>query len=188
VLRRGQGALCLLVMLYSGVARAESFIERPDAHPATQVEAEPHLVFGWLDPPGIADGSGYGMGIRGTFELVDPGFIPRLNNTVGIGVGLDWLRYHAEDCHRNEVGDWECEDDRARYVWVPVVLQWNFFLHEQWSVFGEPGVALRFQSPGNNKFDPFVLYLGGRWRFSDQASLTMRIGYPVTTVGVSFFL
>jgi hypothetical protein len=179
---------CLSILALSGVVGAESTIKQPNAHPRYDFEAEPHLVLGWLDPPGPADGGGYGLGFRGTFELVDPGFIAGLNNTVGLGVGLDWMNYHFENCHRNPNRDWDCDDDRSRYVWIPVVMQWNFFLHDQWSVFGEPGAAIRFQSPGDDTLDPFVLYLGGRWHFADNASLTMRIGYPSTSVGVSFFL
>jgi hypothetical protein len=30
--------------------------------------------------------------------------------------------------------------------------------------------------------------VGGRWHFSDIASLTFRFGYPTFSLGVSFFL
>ena len=49
------------------------------------------------------------------------------------------------------------------YFWLPVVLQWNFRLSEQWSVFGEPGFAFRIVDPGDDKFQIMVLYAGGRW-------------------------
>jgi hypothetical protein len=32
-----------------------------------------------------------------------------------------------------------------------------------------------------------ALFLGGRYHFTDRVSLTMRIGYPTLSVGVSFF-
>ncbi len=169
-------------------AAAAGVIKQPNAHPDYTFEAEPHLLLGWLDPPGAASGHGYGLGFRGTFELVDPGFIKSINNTVGIGFGLDWVDYHWEDCERGPNRAWVCDDDDADYLWVPIVMQWNFFLHDQWSVFGEPGGAIRLRGPGKDKIDPLVFYVGGRWHFADNASLTMRLGYPAFSVGVSFFL
>ena len=96
--------------------------------------------------------------------------------------------------------------------WVPVVIQWNFFLSTHWSVFGEPGLALHYSSwgdgcvsgnyvdvgggtryydcgnaPSRLGVDPFVLFVGGRYHFTEQVALTMRIGWPYASVGVSFF-
>jgi hypothetical protein len=34
----------------------------------------------------------------------------------------------------------------------------------------------------------FTLYAGGRYHFSDSVALTLRIGYPTLSVGVSFFM
>jgi hypothetical protein len=67
-------------------------------------------------------------------------------------------------------------------------MQWNFWLSRSWSVFGEPGVSLRYVSKGNDSFklDPFVLWLGGRYHFEERITLTLRVGYPVFSVGVSF--
>jgi hypothetical protein len=77
-------------------------------------------------------------------------------------------------------------------IWFPVVMQWNFFLSRNWSVFGEPGLALRFEShdgPDRGlKVEPFQLYVGGRYHFSENVTLTMRLGYPTFSVGVSFLL
>ena len=30
--------------------------------------------------------------------------------------------------------------------------------------------------------------VGGRWHFKDKITLTMRVGYPFVTLGVSFFI
>ena len=113
------------------------------------------------------DDDDIGFGFRGSIELVDNGFISTINNTVGIGFGID---------HQNHT-------DR-----IPVVMQWNFWLHRKFSVFGEPGVAFRLRHDRGNDFDPFVFYAGGRWHFTDWGSLTFRIGHPVASLGVSFFL
>ena len=78
---------------------------------------------------------------------------------------------------------------------VPVVMQWNFWLHPQWSVFGEPGVAFHFRGGHSDhfEFDPFTFYVGGRFHFNDSIALTVRLGAPlldnnVFSVGVSFLL
>jgi hypothetical protein len=70
---------------------------------------------------------------------------------------------------------------------LPAVMQWNFWLHRKWSVFGEPGVAMYFED-GDLEFTPFVLYAGGRYHFTDTIALTMRVGYPTFSLGVSFLL
>ncbi|MEB2321692.1 MAG: hypothetical protein OZ921_04205 [Sorangiineae bacterium] len=164
-----------------GAAADTMVIRHPGDHPSYSFEAEPHLLLGFIDPPGPAGGSGLGVGFRGTVPLVKNGFVSSINNSVGIGFGLDWLRYGHGYEDRNERYD-------VNYAFIPVVMQWNFFLSRQWSVFGEPGVAFHFVNHGPDAFDPFVLYLGGRWHFTERVTLTMRLGYPAFSVGVSFLL
>jgi hypothetical protein len=84
----------------------------------------------------------------------------------------------------------QCYDSTYKpvsYFYIPVVMQWNFWISRNWSVFGEPGAAFRIVDPGSNHFDP-VAYVGGRWHFADFAALTLRVGYPDFSVGVSFLL
>jgi hypothetical protein len=155
-------APALVVILLSAARTAPadvSTIKRPGAHPNYVFEAEPHLVVAPFDDfePGV--------GFRGTFEIVDNGFIPRINNTVGIGFGVDWT------------------DGDLR---VPVVMRWNFWLSRNWSVFGEPGGLLRFHDHEVRPYPAF--YAGGRFHFSDSVTLTMRVGHPTASVGVSFLL
>jgi hypothetical protein len=68
-------------------------------------------------------------------------------------------------------------------------MQWNFWLTNHWSVFGEPGGNLRFDYEGKSSFhaEP-AFYAGGRYAFSDSVALTLRVGYPIASVGVSFLL
>jgi hypothetical protein len=158
-------------------------ISEPGVHPTYTVEVEPHLLLGLIDPPGPAHGTGLGLGARGTVELVDNGFVSTINNTIGVGFGLDWTHYSAGPCR--------ADDDRCRRkfdsVWIPLAMQWNFWLSEQWSVFGEPGIALRV---GNSEFalEPLEFWAGGRWLFAEKMALTMRVGYPTFSVGLSFLL
>lgn len=165
----------------SSTAQAQSLIKNPTAHPQYSVELEPHLL---LDILGDDD---FGLGGRATIVIVDPGFVSTINNSVGIGFGLDWMDGHdhcpgpGADCH-----------DHDRIV-LPVVMQWNFWFTPHWSAFGEPGLMLRAWHDddfhGDDDFDlDLALYLGGRYNFNDDIALTMRIGYPAFSLGVSFFL
>ena len=180
-------------------AHAQSTIKQPGERPHYSFEAEPHLVAGLFDPPGFGGGTGLGAGFRGTIELVPNGFISKINNSVGIGFGLDYLRYDGWQgargaCQRFVTGPsgvpicvQATSIDHVNYFYIPVVMQWNFWLHRNWSVFGEPGVALYLQD-GQLEFTPFVLYLGGRYHITDRVTLTMRIGYPSFSLGASFLL
>jgi len=170
-------------------------INRPGSHPNYVFEAEPHLLIGALPAPGPARGTGVGLGLRGTVEIVDNGFIGNINNTVGVGFGADWVHYSDSDlpCEKDpdSGGCADLDPDfSVNYLYLPVVMQWNFWLSRDWSVFGEPGVALHVASRGDDKLSlsPFVLFLGGRYHFSDRVTLTMRAGYPLFSVGASFLL
>jgi len=136
-----------------------STIKNDTDHPSYFFETEPHLV---LAPFHHAD---IGVGFAGTFNVADQGFINGLNDSVGVNFGVNWLR--------NE-------------HWVfSAAMQWNFWLSENWSVFGEPGVAI-----GAHKKPDFWPHLGagGRFHFTRNITLTMRVGFPVVSVGVSFLL
>lgn len=148
-----------LVWTCTKPASAQNLIKREGAHPAYATELEPHLSFDLPD--------GVGPGLRATFNVADHGFIPRLNDSVGVGVGADLaLR-----------GD-------TRLV-IPVAMQWNFWFTPKWSAFGEPGLALRF----GHKTRPFPhIAAGGRLNFNDALALTLRLGWPTSSLGVSFFL
>lgn len=146
----------------SASADERSIIRNHGDHPAYVFEAEPHLLLGY-GGPFESDGSP-GLGFRGTFNITD-GFIKSINDSVGVGVGID-------------IGT----DGR---VLVPIVMQWNFWLSTHWSVFGEPGLAIG-SGPRSNLWPAF--YAGGRFHFTDRIALTLRIGYPDISVGVSFLL
>jgi hypothetical protein len=162
---------------------AQGTIKNPGDHPRYTFEAEPHLAVSYK--------GGFGPGFRGTFVLLHNGFISSINNSIGLGFGADLL-FYGKDCHGPPPGICESVGD----LLVPVVLQWNFWLHRSFSVFGEPGVVFHF-GRGRNDFavDPFTIYGGGRFHFSDSVALTLRIGAPqifkrdnVISIGVSFML
>jgi hypothetical protein len=104
------------------------------------------------------------------------------------GFGADWLVLGDEHCRGKHKGDCHDHDE----IVLTVVLQWNFWLHENWSVFGEPGLALVFHDHHDHHdldVDPFVFYAEGRYHFDSDIALTLRLGFPFTlSVGVSFLL
>ncbi len=152
-----------------GLARAdESIIKNPGDHPSYRFEAEPHGLIGFGGP--FRNGRGeLGAGFRGTVILVDNGFVKSINNSVGITFGGDLFFGRGT-------------------LFVPVAMQWNFWLSTHWSVFGEPGIGFAAnRDRGRDVLHP-VLMVGGRYHFNEKIALTMRLGYPAFSIGVSFFL
>src|SRR5690242_9743103 len=123
------------VLLSGWAAAGPLVIKRPGVHPMYALEMEPHLLIGMLDPPGAAHGSGLGVGARATYTLLDNGFIPTINNSVGLGAGIDWVSYSKGDnsCARDNNPGGNCDaandtDEGVTYLWIPLVMQWNFWL------------------------------------------------------------
>jgi hypothetical protein len=186
------GAATLLV-----AQQGECQIKRTGAHPRYSVELEPHLLI-QHDRNWRARDEGFGPGIRATIPLVDNGPIPQINNNIGIGFGLDWATF--DDCDQR----WVLSDCGADFIWIPVVAQWNFFLTPVVSVFGEPGAAFVYSTwhfdgacpiydedeCDDSDLDPFepVFFAGGRFLFSENIGLVVRIGTPYVSLGATFLL
>jgi hypothetical protein len=188
--------------LSGGAAEAyEGMIIRNGRTPIDYVaEIEPHLVLGSA-PPGPGAGSGAGIGVRASVILAPDGFIRGVNDSVALGFGLDFGHYAGayafngvrDQCLHFEpgpAGTSVCTDVTSNggsynYVFVPVVMQWNFWLTERFSAFGEPGLALYHVDNYGFSASP-ALYIGGRFRLADRITLTARIGYPTVSFGASF--
>ncbi len=162
-------AMFVAVLAVPSVARAdESIIKNPGDHPLYRFEAEPHGLIGFGGPFERGHGE-LGAGFRGTVVIVDNGFVKSINNSVGITFGGDVFFGRGT-------------------VFIPVAMQWNFWLTTHWSVFGEPGIGFAANTfRGRDVVHP-VLMVGGRYHFNEKVSLTMRIGYPAFSIGASFFL
>lgn len=153
----------LATLALPAVAHAEENIARDEwNHPDHAFELEPHALLAPFYNHGLP-----GFGLRGTVTLARNGFIDRVNDSVGLGFGADWTH---------------------DTTWVPVVMQWNFWLSEHWSVFGEPGVALRLRDNFKDRGPDFTIYGGARYRFARAAALTIRVGHPAISLGISFLL
>jgi hypothetical protein len=192
-LRAATSALALASSFaFAREASAQMIIKNPGEHVKGGVELEPHLIVRPFNTP--YNDFGLGLGFRASIPVTDNGFVSTINNNVAIGFGIDWMRYRG--CSYIDCGE-------LNHFVVPVVMQWNFFLTKAWSVYAEPGIGLNIYSGFNcddyrdkfgryrggcyndNRIDP-LMFVGGRWHFSQYTTLTMRIGWPYWSVGVSF--
>lgn len=181
-------------------AHAQSTIKNPNP-PRYSVEIEPKLNFGPTDVYTYG-GTAFGPGVRFSIPLMSPGFVKSINDSVAITFGLDLIHYsgyrYYQNCGRFGCGYYDAGDFWAAYF--PVAMQWNFWLTEHWSVFAEPGLAIRHAFFSDAYCDPglyncgrrddifFAVFVGGRFKFSEKVALTMRIGHPILfSIGLSFF-
>ena len=189
---------CALLLGTAGAARAD--IRSPQDH--SSVEISPHLVLQWADEPGWDD-DGIGLGLHAGIPVISRGPITTINNSLAIGVGIDWA--HFDD----SCGPWGLrvnDDCSAEDFWIPITVQWNFYFSDLISAFPELGLAIEYETwdgvvcaPGNrNQYwcdddesdvdAELVLWLGVRFHLADAFALTLKIGRPSLLLGVSFFL
>jgi hypothetical protein len=171
----------------TGVAFAQ---ERLDGHvdPETlyPLEVEPHFAFGAENVYGT---TGFGAGVRLGIPVV-AGHIGRLPQNVAVSFGADWLHY--DNCYFGSY----CGAD---YLMLPAAAQWNIFLSHRVSVFGELGFFVYKgwfsgcgpdDGPGCSAPSDFGLLptiaIGGRLHVTRNLSVALRLGYPTSTLGVSF--
>ena len=185
----------------AGDAGAASIIKDPHP-PQYGVEIEPHLNLN-LGGVGLYEygAFGWGPGVRFSIPLMSPGFIKTINDSIAISFGADLLHYDGRAYYCNGRG---CPStfysDSFWALYVPVTMQWNFWLTDKWSVMGEPGLALRHAFVSDTYCDTRfydcrnvttvvpAFYVGGRYHFGETTALTMKIGFPTFfSIGVSFF-
>jgi hypothetical protein len=150
------------------------------------LDIEPHFSFG---PQNVYGNSGFGGGLRLSIPLV-AGRLGPVPQNLALSFGGDILHY--DNCFfPNECG--------ANYLMVPVAAQWNVFVVRGISVFGEAGAFLYkgwftgcgptdgpdCSAPSDFGVLP-TLAIGSRVHFGRDVALTLRLGYPTTTLGFSF--
>jgi hypothetical protein len=140
--------------------------------------------------------------MRATIPFLRNGPISTINNDMGIGFGLDWVTSGScnHSVYYDRYGYYDCS---AYAIYVPVVLQWNFYLTDIITVYGEPGFALRYAHisweatapggapvrDGSGYTDPILVFSGGaKFMFGRTVGLNVRVGYPYFTVGASILL
>jgi hypothetical protein len=197
-----------LSLLFPRIASAQ--IKQPGAHARYTLELEPHLVLMWNRGPRRFNDEGIGVGLRASIPFFHNGPIDSINNSMGITFGADYAYFDVDDRrYCRELGPAWCDrqdDYDASVFWFPVAMQWNFFFHPKIAVFGEVGMAFehtrwsfalpcRPMSPelcevddSDTDFFQFVFAAGGRFMLWDSVGLTVRLGLPEITAGVSFLL
>jgi hypothetical protein len=195
-------ATFVLGLLLAGSAEAQ--IKTPGAHPRYSLELDPHLTL--QHDRGPFNDEGVGLGLRATIPLFHNGPVPQINNNMGISFGADYVFFgDDDDCRflgrRNDFIDRECGGSD---LWIPVTVQWNFWFTPVISVFGEPGLALQYTSAyweydcgggaiceaDDDDLDvvEFVMFVGGRFMFSNNVGMTVRLGSPYVSVGATFLM
>lgn len=202
----------LQVLTLCGVAEAAGIIKEPGQHPHYTVELEPHFVLTWNWLPHSSQ-DGLGIGVRASIPLFHNGPIDTINNNMAITFGLDWAHSsgYCGPPGRPPPGYppdyyyyYDNNNCSANSYWLPVALQWNFFLTDVISVFGEPGLAIvhdrwsqldpcppggGFCEYGHSETSIFpVLWGGARFLFSDKVGVTVRLGVPSISAGLSILL
>ena len=178
--------LCLLL-----TQRADAQIGSPGRHPHYHVELEPHLVWQWTGDEAALD-DGIGFGFRASIPLLQDGPVSTINNSLAISFGIDWAwfgdcRAYGGDCREND-------------FWVPITMQWNFFLTSVVSLFPEFGLGFRDAafdydvacSPrgcrGSSLEVHPVLWFGARFYLAQSFAIVVRLGTPSLQLGASFTL
>jgi len=172
------------VTIPSVAAARDETIREPGEHPDYHFDIEPHGVLG-LDFYGDG-GLGLGGGIRISMPVCKNCFIPKINNNVAVTFGADFAFFPFFD--NPGYAPW--------YLYLPVAMQWNFFVAKKWSVAAEPGIVPWFglydygacNGCHNWAIWPSLSFVG-RYHFNDRVALTMRVGIPeFFNIGVSFWL
>jgi hypothetical protein len=165
-------------------ARVETRPERLDEPSLYPIEIEPHFTFG---AENVYGATGFGAGLRVGIPLA-AGHLGDIPQNVAISFGGDLLHY--DNCYYGTF----CS---ANYLMVPVAAQWNVFVARRVSLFAEGGVFVYkgwFDecggNPGCSAPSDFGLLptiaIGGRVHLGRDVALTLRLGYPTSTLGVSF--
>jgi len=173
------------LVLASGTAEAQ-YIRQPGDH--NHFEIEVHGAYSYWGNNGY--GTGLGPGFRLGIPLIPAGPISRINNSFALTVGADLLYWSWSWRWAGAGGGWGNFWTLRSYVGP----QWNFYLHEKFSLFAEatfvPEFYLINNCAGCNVVSLwFDVAVGGRWHWGGNAgfpALTFRLGSSATTVGVSF--
>ncbi len=150
------------------------------------VEVEVHVAFG---ADNVYGNTGFGAGVRASVPLVAGWLGRNVSDNLAISFGGDVINY--DNCYYSG----RCGAD---YLMLPLAAQWNVFFGEHVSVFGEGGLFVYkgfftgcgdglsgCGAPSDLGVLP-TLALGLRVRVARYVALVLRLGYPTSTLGVSF--
>jgi hypothetical protein len=186
-------AAFLALVLGAPLALAADGVEKPKDgprarwHPQYAAEIDVHGSIAAFDKYFV----GLGGGARVTWPIWEHAPFTRIDDTLGFGVGLDVIRYGAY--HPNGQQKPPIVSTVAYYV--PIYAQWNVWLGSRASIFLEPTLLYRFASYADsctglpcakaNTWMP-TASAGIRFRIVDHASINVRVGWPMVSVGGSW--
>ena len=184
-------ATALVVSLWAGAAQAQ--IRSSGRHPYYGVELEPHFIWQWSGDEWSWE-DGIGLGVRASIPVIENGPVQTINNNLAVTFGFD-IAWFDNDCRFGGVGV-DCDETD---IWIPVAVQWNFFVSQVVSLFPEFGLGFRNAARsdawcGVADCDDSdlevhaVLWFGARFLVADRIALTVRLGTPSLLFGVSFLL
>ncbi len=175
-------------LAFTAPAHAQAYEGRErywDERSLYSVEVEPHFAFGAEDVYG-ATGVGGGARIGIPFAY---GHLGRVPQNLAFDFGGDILHY--DNCYYGSY----CG---ANYLMVPAAVQWNIFVARRVSIFGEGGAFVykgwfnncqpgdsTCSAPSDFGVLPTFAF-GVRVHLSPGVALLARLGYPTSTIGVSF--
>jgi len=173
------GVLGLLTV--APVANAQTVVVRERVY--YPIEIEPHFTFG---DENVYGATGFGGGLRVGVPLA-VGHLGRIPENLAISFGGDIVHY--DDCYNGN----NCS---ANYLMFPVAAQWNLGFVRHFSLLLEGGAYVYKGWIGNNCVDGCgnpsdfgilpTFAVGGRFHLHDNVALLLRLGYPMSTIGVSF--
>ena len=193
----------------------------PRTHPLRLTRPVSTFAMGWRSKPQLSfaarscawRGCRYRSppGLRLSVPIISDGPLKKLNNSLALGVGVNWAIF-KESCGTYFWDGPAPEPDEPQYptyakgctahqITAPVVIQWNFWITEVVSVFAEPGMAFLYErrsgtgwcdgEPCSKKDSttklPFVMWGGARMAMSESLALTIRLGTPYVSAGASLF-
>jgi hypothetical protein len=178
------GALLLALPATAHAEEPAATPPRASWHPKYVAELELHGEFA------IADyyGPGGGMGLRATLPIFENQPLKRVDDTISLSIGLDWVRYGSY--HPTGAGSTNVTTDA---FYVPLSVPFDVWLGRV-ALFVEPAVVWRFARydgcgrlacDESSRFFP-TGFVGMRVKTAERVSITFRAGWPMFTLGASW--
>lgn len=196
--------IALLSGPFLSTAQAETVIRHPGQHTPYSFELEPHLAFDWWsDRKWVGDG--VGPGVHFAIPFMHQGPITSINNNMAIKFGVDVTfggGCYGNTRYWNGYDRYNCGDTTS--ILLPIALQWNFYITDIITVFGEAGLMIRharqsynvgcvngicrdgYRQSYSDTYGDLYTAAGAKFMFGRSIGLTVRMGYPHVTVGASF--
>jgi len=136
-------------------------------------------------------GYGIGGGARFGIPIVHNGFVDSIDDAVYINFGID--TYYVDDFGWMGAG----VHHYGFGMGFPITLHWEFYFNDTWSAFGELGFQVYFPAsvfdgnPTGYYVDAgawIIGMVGGTLHFNEVVGLTLRVGNPYVSIGVTLYL